>query len=287
MERLELTYLNCAVSIEVQDSMFMGLLAKAFGQVGDASFAGNPLRETLITVEGTGPCGYTVASNGILFSERADARAAAHAVMRAACDTIVTQAFGNTLLLHAAAVGCEHGSVALLGGSGTGKTSLAVSCSRHMPFMGDEFVFLDASAAKVHCIDFPFQVKGNNSDILALLGTSQALPIMGRPHGESFLFPRSILPSTTQPNELVPMKLVVFPTYDSAASRAEASEVDSAELVPLILGSIVSSLPRSKALSAFLSAVSKNDIKLKRMRYSDARQAADLLYQLVKEGASI
>lgn len=198
-------------------------------------------------------------------------------------DCLCTQIDKRTFIAHAAAVDFNGRIVLLIGSSGSGKTSLAVGCTKMGALVGDECVFVNAETGQAWCEDFPFQIKGGNDDILTALDQSCALEVNGGAHGKAYYFPRSSVRADAYPETPKAVRCIVFPEYNADQGRTTIGKISPTDLVQKVLKSFMGECSPSNAFRQFARMVSTHGIEIITIGYSDAADAAQALHRYLME----
>ena len=157
-------------------------------------------------------------------------------------DLLLAEKVDNLLLLHAGAVSREGAGIILPGPSGSGKSSLTlVLLQAGYSYLSDEIAVVDPSSRDLHPFPKPISVK--NVSVFPDLASRKDLwfgPHSAGPESVWYAHPEDV--SASRISGPVPVRFIIFPTYDSSRGPRLHSLAPGEALRELINNSI--NLPR-------------------------------------------
>lgn len=270
---MEFSFATCVVASD--DANFLASLLMVF----ERSATGIPMdcddrmiRNYLVAHESPGV--YVVEVDGTVLERGLSREGALGRFVQDMTDWVVSSLVGAAPAAHASSNLSPGGAVLCMGYSGSGKTSLALALARYWPLRGDECAFVDFENCMTWAEPMPVNVKEGNAFALGLTEPQNRLCCASGLHGKTFYCSRRIVDSDADSFLPVRIRAVVFPSHDAGVPEVQLSRPAHDSLVPLVLGSLVSTEAPSASLGMFLKMVSSYGIDLLAVRFSDADQAA-------------
>ena len=245
-----------------------------------------PVRSYVVTHGASGT--YAVEAAGLSLGRGLTRGEASSRLVQDMTDWLVASLVEVHPAAHAASNIAGNGAVLCMGPSGSGKTSLGLALAKYWPLRGDECAFVNFEDGTTWAEPVPVNIKAGNAFALGLAGSHPKLACMSPLHKETFCCSRQMVESDPRPLLPVKIKAVVFPRYDVEAREVEIGRPAHDALVSLILGSLVGARAPAVHLGEFLRMISRFDIKLLTVRFSDAGLAAKSIVEHIdgwREGA--
>lgn len=191
--------------------------------------------------------------------------------------------------LHSFGVEIGGRAYAIIGVSGAGKTTLGLACCiAGAGFIGDEYGYLDWGSGRYWHADHPVCVKP---------GTAAAL---GRrlPRGAPLITPWGVRASAIPTARLVgelgfrdarrvvpPLEAIVIPQRcGSFGQEPTISRIGVSEWISRVMPSLDGACTRNELFSHLLECVSRKEVGVYRLSYSDAIAAANLMVSSLPKG---